>query len=176
MNMKIPLVLVIVMTLATAAGAQSSRAASGDTAFATKAAQANLAEIELGKLAQQKAMRDEVKQFAQRMVADHGKKLDELKGLAASKNITLPSANTPVANYVGAVRVGNLLFISGHGPIRDGKATARGKVGKDLSTEQGYQVARDVGTNLARQARLRAHHLLHQAHLVGLLEAWLERD
>jgi putative membrane protein len=103
--MRIPLVMVMVMTFATAAGAQSSRAAagasraaagasraaSGDTAFAMKAAHANMAEIELGKLAQQKAMRDEVKQFAQRMVSDHSKKLDELKGLAASKNITLPT-------------------------------------------------------------------------------------
>ena len=66
-----------------------------------------------------------------------------------AKNITLPTPPKPLANYVGAVRVGNLLFVSGHGPIRtDGKASARGKVGKDLSTEQGAQVAREVGLNL----------------------------
>ena len=46
------------------------------------------------------------------------------------KNITLPKPATPMANYVGAVRVGNLLFVSGHGPVRDGKATMRGKLGK----------------------------------------------
>jgi enamine deaminase RidA (YjgF/YER057c/UK114 family) len=69
------------------------------------------------------------------------------------KNITLPTPSTPVANYVGAVRVGNLLFVSGHGPIRDGKPTARGKVGKDLSVDQGYQVARDVGLNLLATVR-----------------------
>jgi len=41
------------------------------------------------------------------------------------KNITLPQPATPVANYVGAVRVGNLLFLSGHGPLRtDGKPSA----------------------------------------------------
>ena len=51
------------------------------------------------------------------------------------KNITLPKPATPMANYVGAVRVGNLLFVSGHGPVRDGKATMRGKLGKDLSVE-----------------------------------------
>jgi enamine deaminase RidA (YjgF/YER057c/UK114 family) len=47
------------------------------------------------------------------------------------------------------VRVGNLLFLAGHGPIRgsDGRM-ARGKVGKELSTEQGAQVAREVGLNL----------------------------
>jgi enamine deaminase RidA (YjgF/YER057c/UK114 family) len=72
-----------------------------------------------------------------------------------TKNITLPTPPTPLANYVGAVRVGNLLFVSGHGPSRtaDGKMTARGKVGKDLSTEQGAAVARDVGLNLLATVR-----------------------
>jgi enamine deaminase RidA (YjgF/YER057c/UK114 family) len=66
-----------------------------------------------------------------------------------AKNITLPTPPAPIANYVTAVRVGNLLFLAGHGPIRgsDGKM-ARGKVGKDLSAEQGAQVAREVGLNL----------------------------
>jgi enamine deaminase RidA (YjgF/YER057c/UK114 family) len=69
------------------------------------------------------------------------------------KNITLPTPTAPMANYVGAVRVGNLLFVSGHGPIRDGKPTARGKLGKDVTTEEGYQVARDVGLNLLATTR-----------------------
>ena len=70
------------------------------------------------------------------------------------KNITLPAPATPVANYVGAVRVGNLLFVSGHGPIRqDGKPLTRGKLGRDLSVEQGYQVAREVGLNLLATTR-----------------------
>jgi enamine deaminase RidA (YjgF/YER057c/UK114 family) len=68
--------------------------------------------------------------------------------------LTLPQPAKPVANYVGAVRVGNLLFVSGHGPIRDGRATLRGKVGKDLSVEQGYQVAREVGLNLLATVRV----------------------
>jgi putative membrane protein len=89
--MKLPLTMVIVMAVATTAGAQAPRAASGDNAFAMKAAQANMAEIELGKLAQQKAMRDDVKQFGQRMVDDHGKKLGELKDIAQTKKITLPT-------------------------------------------------------------------------------------
>lgn len=70
------------------------------------------------------------------------------------KNIALPAPATPLANYVGAVRVGNLLFVSGHGPLRtDGKASARGKLGRDLSVEQGYQVAREVGLNLLATTR-----------------------
>jgi len=70
-------------------------------------------------------------------------------------NITLPQPATPLANYVGAVRVGNLMFVSGHGPLRvDGKPSARGKVGRELTVEQGYQVAREVG--LALLATIRA--------------------
>jgi enamine deaminase RidA (YjgF/YER057c/UK114 family) len=71
-----------------------------------------------------------------------------------AKNITLPAQSTPMANYVSAVRTGNLLFLSGHGPVRtEGKPSARGKLGKDLSTEQGYKVAREVGLSLLASAR-----------------------
>ena len=71
-----------------------------------------------------------------------------------AKNITLPVQSTPMANYVSAVRTGNLLFLSGHGPVRtEGKPSARGKLGKDLSTEQGYKVAREVGLSLLASAR-----------------------
>ncbi|MGH7310964.1 MAG: RidA family protein [Candidatus Rokuibacteriota bacterium] len=69
-------------------------------------------------------------------------------------DITLPPPGTPMANYVGAVRVGNLLFVSGHGPLRtDGKPSARGKLGRELSVEQGYKVAREVGLNLLATTR-----------------------
>ncbi|PWU17049.1 MAG: hypothetical protein C5B48_16450 [Candidatus Rokuibacteriota bacterium] len=67
--------------------------------------------------------------------------------------ITLPATPTPMANYVTGVRVGNLLFLSGHGPIREGSATARGKLGRDLTAEDGYKVAREVGLNLLASAR-----------------------
>ena len=66
------------------------------------------------------------------------------------KNIALPPPVAPVANYVSAVRVGNLLFLSGSGPDQ---ATPKGKVGKDLTLEQGYQAARSVGLNLLATAR-----------------------
>ena len=63
--------------------------------------------------------------------------------------ITLPPPPKPGGNYVPGVRVGNLLFLSGHGPRRvDGQPAGRGKVGRDLSTEDGYKVAREVGINL----------------------------
>ena len=70
------------------------------------------------------------------------------------KNITLPPTPTPMANYVGAVRVGNLLFVSGHGPLRTGgQPSARGKLGKDLSVDEGYQAAREVGLALLATTR-----------------------
>ena len=68
--------------------------------------------------------------------------------------IALPPPSKLLGNYVPGVRVGNLLFLSGHGPIRgDGQATVRGKVGRDLSVEDGYKAAREVGVNLLGSAR-----------------------
>jgi enamine deaminase RidA (YjgF/YER057c/UK114 family) len=61
--------------------------------------------------------------------------------------IALPATPKPVANYVPSVRVGSLLFVSGHGPYNDGKAVIAGKLGKDLTVEEGYQTARNVALN-----------------------------
>ena len=61
--------------------------------------------------------------------------------------ITLPAPPRPIANYVRAVLVGNLLFVSGHGPYNDGKIKMAGKIGRELTVEEGYQVARNVGLN-----------------------------
>ena len=65
----------------------------------------------------------------------------------ASLGITLPPVATPIANYVPSVRTGNLLFVSGNGPSDDLPNRA-GKLGTDLTVEQGYEVARDVGIKL----------------------------
>ena len=56
-----------------------------------KAAVGGMAEVELGKLAQQNGSNDQVKQFGSRMVDDHSKANDELKQIASSKGITLPT-------------------------------------------------------------------------------------
>jgi enamine deaminase RidA (YjgF/YER057c/UK114 family) len=66
------------------------------------------------------------------------------------KKIVLPTAPAPVANYVRAVRVGNLLFMSGT-TSRDLKPF--GKVGRDLTVDQGYQAARHAGMLLLANAR-----------------------
>lgn len=64
---------------------------SADTEFMNKAAQGGMAEVELGKMASTKAQNQEVKQFGQQMTADHTRANNELKTLAAGKNVTLPT-------------------------------------------------------------------------------------
>ncbi len=61
--------------------------------------------------------------------------------------LTLPTPPAPVANYVRAVQVGNLVFLSGHGPTRDGKQAYQGKVGAERTTEEGYEAAKLVMLN-----------------------------
>src|SRR6185503_557964 len=63
------------------------------------------------------------------------------------KGITLSEPQKPVANYVNAVRVGNLLFLAGKGPTKPDGTHITGKVGKDLTIEQGYEAARLTAIN-----------------------------
>lgn len=58
--------------------------------------------------------------------------------------IELPLAPKPVASYIPAVQTGNLVFLAGQGPIRDGRVTSSGKVGSDLTEQQGYAAARET--------------------------------
>ncbi len=62
--------------------------------------------------------------------------------------IQLPTPTQPIANYVKYVRVGNLVFLSGHGPSRPDGSSVTGKLGRDLSIEQGYEAARLTGISL----------------------------
>src|SRR4029079_3088674 len=58
--------------------------------------------------------------------------------------ITLPEPAAPIANYVNVVRTGNLLFLAGKGPLqKDGKDVV-GRLGKDMSVDEGYQAALSV--------------------------------
>ncbi len=61
--------------------------------------------------------------------------------------LQLPPPPSPVAAYVSTVRTGDLVFVSGHGPMRDGRFTGIGKLGRDLDIEAGYQAARLVMLN-----------------------------
>lgn len=63
--------------------------------------------------------------------------------------ITLPDTPPPIANYVPSVRTGNLLYTAGLGPApRPDGTTPNGKVGVDLSIEEGYEAARLTGINI----------------------------
>ena len=73
------------------AKATSASVSSGDRKFMEKAAQGGMAEVQLGKLAAEKALSPEVRQFGQRMVDDHGKANDQLKQLATTKGVNLPT-------------------------------------------------------------------------------------
>lgn len=60
-------------------------------------------------------------------------------------HLTLPTPPKPVAVYRPAVRVGNLLFVSGHGPLKPDGEQIKGRVGETLTLEQGHAAARQVG-------------------------------
>lgn len=64
-----------------------------------------------------------------------------------SLGIELPEVDPPIANYVKWRRTGNLLFISGHVP------PVKGKLGRDLTIEQGYQAARQTGISILSTIR-----------------------
>lgn len=79
-------------TTTNAAATGGIAVAEDDAEFATKGAVGGMAEVEFGKIALNKSTNAKIKEFANMMVNDHGKANSELKALATTKNITLPSA------------------------------------------------------------------------------------
>ena len=73
-------------------------------------------------------------------------KIQELK-------IKLPEAKPPVGSYVATKITGNLLFISGQISITENGELIKGKIGKDLSTEEGYDAAKRCGLSIVAQAK-----------------------
>ena len=73
-------------------------------------------------------------------------KLNELK-------LKLPEAKAPVGNYVAAKVSGKLLFISGQISISENGELIKGKLGKDLKTEQGYEAAKRCGLSIVSQVK-----------------------
>ena len=72
----------------------------------------------------------------------------KIEGKLKEMGIELPQAATPVANYVPTVKTGNLVFLSGHGPFKEDGALITGKVGADLTVEEGYEAARRIAIGL----------------------------
>ncbi|MCA9029538.1 MAG: RidA family protein [Planctomycetaceae bacterium] len=69
--------------------------------------------------------------------------------------LELPPAPKPAGVYKPVVQIGNMLYVSGHGPLKSDKTLITGKVGQDLTQEEGYQAARQTG--LAILASLREY-------------------
>ena len=67
--------------------------------------------------------------------------------------ITIPEAPSPAANYVGYVRTGNLVFVAGQLPVQDGTLKYIGKIGENLSVEDGRAAARICAVNLLAQVK-----------------------
>ena len=75
--------------------------------------------------------------------------MSEIGSRLENLGISLPDEPVPIANYVPGVRTGNLVFLSGLGPAsRADGTTPSGKVGRDLTTEEGYEAARLTGINI----------------------------
>ena len=77
------------------------------------------------------------------------------EGRLAELGLELPPVAPAVGNYVGAVQVDKTLFVSGHGPVRDGEYIFRGKLGVDMEVEEGRRAAQLVALNLL--ASVKAH-------------------
>ena len=71
----------------------------------------------------------------------------------ASLGLTLPSSPKPMANYVSYRWAGNLLYLSGQGPIRPDGSHCVGRLGRDTEVEEAYQHARLVGLSLLATAK-----------------------
>jgi len=92
----------------------------------------------------------------------------------AELKLELPPAPKPAGVYKPVVQVGSLLYVSGHGPLRPDGTLITGKVGLDLSEEQGKEAARQVG--LTMLASLRAHlgsldRIIRTVKVLGMVNA-----
>lgn len=71
----------------------------------------------------------------------------------AELGLSVPVAPTPAANYVPWVRTGNLVYIAGQVPVKDGQFRWVGKVGADYAVEEGQQAARECALNILSQLK-----------------------
>lgn len=76
----------------------------------------------------------------------------DIENLAKKLNIKLPEPKDPVGSYIATKIVGKLLFISGQISMDENGKLIKGKVGSDLSTDEGYKAAHRCGLSLLSQA------------------------
>ena len=95
--------------------------------------------------------------------------MTQVEAKLAELGLSLPAPPAPVANYVRSVRIGDLVFLSGHGPTRDGKFAYQGKVGVERTIEEGYKAAELVMLNLLASLKQEIHDLDRVDRIVKLL-------
>ncbi len=87
--------------------------------------------------------------------------------------VELITPTAPVANYAKAVRTGNLIYLSGHGPTKaDGKDII-GKVGKDLTTEQGIEAAKRTAISLLSTLKVELGGDLGRVRRIVKVNGWV---
>lgn len=80
--------------------------------------------------------------------------MGEIDKRLAELGVTVPEPAAPVANYVGWVKTGNLVFTAGQVPLKDGKFLYQGKVGKDVTVEDAAEAAKLCAINIIAQVKV----------------------
>lgn len=94
---------------------------------------------------------------------------DKLKELG----IELIVPTKPVANYAKAVRTGNLIYLSGHGPTRADGTDIKGKVGRDLTTEEGIEAAKRTAISLISTLKMELGGDLKRVKRIVKVNGWV---
>jgi enamine deaminase RidA (YjgF/YER057c/UK114 family) len=94
---------------------------------------------------------------------------DKLKELG----IELITPTAPVANYAKAIRTGNLIYLSGHGPTKADGKDITGKVGKDLSIEQGIEAAKRTAISLLSTLKMELGGDLSRVKRIVKVNGWV---
>ena len=85
------------------------------------------------------------------------------------KGLELPQPPSPMATYVETVRTGSLVFVAGHGPSKDGQLIYKGKLGRDVDVDTGYQAAQLVCLNMLASLKAEIGDLDRVKRIVKLL-------
>jgi enamine deaminase RidA (YjgF/YER057c/UK114 family) len=87
----------------------------------------------------------------------------------SAKGLTLPPSPKPIANYVRTVRSGNMVYVAGTGPDREGGPQWHGKLGENLKIEDGYQAAQACALNMLASLKVEIGELSYVRRIVKLL-------
>ena len=74
--------------------------------------------------------------------------LTNTNNILKDMNLTLPPAPKPLGVYKPCLQIGNLLYLSGHGPVQNDGSLIIGRIGNDMDTEEGKKAARQVGLTM----------------------------